>query len=222
MRKLGVVFVALTCLTIAAAVAMAAEAPVGENMKGQVTVGVQGGVVVPTGALAKDFNAEAVTSDEIGGFQGKMGFTGGLNVDYFITKEFALGLDGSYSTFKSDYAHAGDAKATTLQFGLHGKYLIPTGGPLVPYVFVGAGLYNAKITDIPDTEDLSQSKFGMNGGVGAAYKINDMVSVGLNGAYHYAFSEFKPEIEGEKVTVLDDWNFITFNAAVTFQIPMGK
>lgn len=219
MRKSWMVLAALACLAVMATTAVAETASVGDDMKGQVTVGLQGGIVLPMGKLAEDVDLEA--EEGIGGFQGKMGFGGGLCVDYFITKEFALGLDGSYATFESDYADAGDAKATTMQFGLHGKYMVPTGGPMVPYLFVGGGMYNAKLTDI-GMDDLSQTKFGVNGGVGVGYKINDMVSLGVNGAYHMALGEFKPEIDGTEVVVLDDWSYMTFNAGVTFQIPMGK
>jgi opacity protein-like surface antigen len=212
MRKLAMVLFAIGGLCLMAFPAFAA--------KGDMAFGVNGGVVVPIGALADDVDLTA--EEGIGGFQGKMGFDFGASFDYFLTPEFAVGLDGSYASFESDYEDAGDAKATTMQFGVHGKYLFPTGGPVVPYVAVGAGMYTAKLADVGMEDDLDQTKFGMNGGVGLEYMVTPQVGIGVGGTYHYAFGEFKPEIEGQEVTVLDDWNYMTFNAAVTFHFPMAK
>jgi opacity protein-like surface antigen len=166
------------------------------------------------GKLASDSENE--------GFNGKMGFGGGANFDYFIVENFAIGVDGGYATLGSDWEGLTDTKATTLHFGAHGKYMVPTGGPLMPYLFAGGGFYSAKVTDIPGEDDLSQSKFGLNAGVGVEYMVSDMVGIGVNGAYQMALGKFEPEINGTKEEVLKDWNYIEFNAAVTFHLPMAK
>jgi opacity protein-like surface antigen len=211
MRKLAVVLFALGSLALMAVPALAE--------KGDMAFGVNGGIVLPTGKLAADVDLSA--EEGIGGFQGKMGYDFGASFDYFVMPEFALGVDGSYAAFESDYEDAGDAKATTLQFGAHVKYFAPTGGPVVPYAQVGLGMYNAKLTDV-DVEDLSQTKLGVNVGVGVEYKVTPQVGIGANGTYHYAFGAFEPEIDGQEVTELNDWNYITVNAAVTFHFPMAK
>ena len=49
-----------------------------------------------------------------------------------------------------------------------------------------------------------------------------MVGIGVMGLYNYTMGEFKPEVDGEEVTLLDDWNYISFKGAVTFYFPMAK
>jgi opacity protein-like surface antigen len=214
MRKLGIVVTALACLTIMAFAAQAATAPVGEDMKGQMTIGVMGGVAMPAGKLAADYEDD--------GAKMKMGFGGGACFDYFFTKDMALGLDASYVTMKNKDDE--DQSVKTLQFGVHGKYLVPTGGPIVPYLFVGGGLYNrkAEFTDGGVSLSLSDSKPGIMGGVGVGYKINEMVAVGVNGAYNYTIGKFEPEIDGTKTELLKDWNYMTFNLGLEFHIPKAK
>jgi opacity protein-like surface antigen len=212
MRKLGIAVTAIACLLMAA-VTFAADAPVAGAAKGQMEIGLMGGMAMPMGKLAAEY-----TDD---GAKMKMGFGGGLAFDYFVVPEFAIGVDGSYVTMANEDDSA--VKANTLQYGLHGKYVIPTGGPLVPYLQVGAAMYNQKFEGTEDAISISvnANKFGFNGGVGAGYKVNESVSIGLNGFYHFA-GKFEPEVGGTKVEVLKDWSYLTFNAAVTFTIPKAK
>jgi outer membrane protein W len=215
MRKLGIVVTAIACLMLAAQV-FAATAPAAGAFKGQMDVGAFGGVAVPMGKLA-----DKSTETELGGNM-KMGYGGGVFFDYFMTPEIALGLDGSYvtSTNKDD----SNVKGNTMQYGIHGKYLIPTGGKFLPYLQVGAAMYNRKAdyTSGGASVSASDTKPGINGGVGFGYKVNESVAVGLNGMYHYTIGKFEPEIEGTKVELLKDWNYVGFNAVVTFTIPKAK
>jgi outer membrane protein W len=229
MRKLGIIVTALACLTIMAFAAQAATAPVGEDMKGQITIGVMGGLAMPMGKLAESFDPTAETS----GADMKMGPTFGVAVDYFVTKEIAVGLDASYTMMSMDdqtiegTTYTDLVKAKTMQFGVHGKYMIPTGGPVVPYLTLGGGMYSRKLELSQDFQDgmgtseseYSDSKPGIMGGVGVAYKINDMICVGANGAYHYTIGKFEDK---DGYEILKDWNYLAFNAAVTFHIPKAK
>ncbi len=211
MRKLAVVLFALGSLVLMAVPAFAAQ--------GDMAFGVNGGMAMPMGCLA----------DEDDGADMKMGPDFGINFDYFITKDMALGLDGSYVMMTSN--ESDDIKAKTMQFGVHGKYFVPTGNEqFLPYLNLGVGYYNRKIEFEGDAADffgedkLSDNKFGLNAGVGVEYKVTPMVGIGVNGAYHYTFGEWKPEIDGEEPeeALLDDWNYISFKGAVTFYFPMAK
>jgi opacity protein-like surface antigen len=212
MRKLGIVVAAVACLMVSA-VAFAADAPAGGTAKGQMEIGLMGGMAMPMGKLAAE--------DTDHGFKMKTGFGGGLSFDYFVVPAFAIGLDGSYVTMANK--DNTDFKANTLQYGLHGKYVIPTAGKFLPYLQVGVGMYNQKIESSDDAISLSvdATKFGFNGGVGFGYKVNEAVAVGLNGFYHMS-GKFEPEVAGVKTEVLEDWSYLTFNAAVTFTIPKAK
>jgi opacity protein-like surface antigen len=211
MRKLGIVVAAVACLMVSV-VAFAADAPAAGAAKGQFEIGLMGGMAMPMGKLA---------DDTVDGANMKIGFGGGLAVDYFVAPEFAIGLDGSYVTMTNEISS--DTKANTMQYGLHAKYVIPTGGPFSPYLQVGGGMYNQKIEGSIDALSISvdATKFGFNGGVGFGYKVNEAVALGVNGFYHMA-GKFEPEFEGVKTEVLEDWSYLTFNAAVTFTIPKAK
>lgn len=213
MRKLGIVVTAIACLMVAA-LALAADKPAAGAAKGQMDIGVFGGVAVPMGKLA----AEATDTEP--GLNMKIGYGGGLFFDYFMTPEIALGLDGSYVTMTNKDDSSG--KANTMEYGLHGKYVIPAGGKVVPYLQVGFAMYSRKVEGKVDalTISVSDSKPGINGGVGFGYKVNEAVSIGLNGTYHYTIGKWEPEIGGVKLDpALKDWNFAAFNAVVTFNIP---
>jgi|WetSurMetagenome_2_1015567.scaffolds.fasta_scaffold165759_1 opacity protein-like surface antigen len=211
MRKLGIVVTAIACLMVSV-MAYAADAPAA-GAKGQFEIGLMGGIAMPMGKLAAD------TED---GANMKMGFGGGLALDYFVMPELAIGLDGSYVTMSNETTS--DIKAKTMQYGLHAKYVIPTGGKFVPYLQVGGAMYSQKVEGVVSdllTVTLDATKFGFNGGVGVGYKASEMVAVGVNGFYHMA-GKFEPEIDGVEVEALKDWSYITFNAAVTFTIPKSK
>jgi opacity protein-like surface antigen len=207
MRKLAVVLFAVGSLCLMAFPAFAE--------KGDMAFGVNGGLAMPMGQLADEDYADM-----------KMGPDFGLGFDYFITKDIALGLDGSYAMMTSN--ESDDVKANTMAFGVHGKYFVPTGGQFMPYLNLGVGMYNRKVEFSGDTADflgednVSDNTFGLNAGVGVEYKVTPKIGIGVNGAYIYTFGEFKPEVGGEEVTLLDDWNYIAFNAAVTFYFPMSK
>jgi opacity protein-like surface antigen len=207
MRKLAVVLFAVASLCLMAFPAFAA--------KGDMAFGVGGGLAVPMGQLADKDYANM-----------KLGYDGGLFFDYMLSKEIALGVDGSYAmTSNKDDS---DLKGTSMQYGAHVKYFVPTGGQFLPYLNLGLAGYTRGVK-FPDaiateigTDKATQTVLGMNAGVGVDYNVTPMVGIGVNGAYHYTFGEFKPDINGEKVKMLDDWTYMTFNAVVTFHFPTKK
>jgi opacity protein-like surface antigen len=222
MRKFAVVLFALGSLALMAVPSFAA--------KGDMAFGVNGGLAVPVGKLAESFD---LTTEDSGADM-KMGYDFGAYLDYFVTKDIAIGADFGYvANSMNDQEIEGDTytdllKAKTMQYGLHGKYFIATGGPVTPYLNLGLSMYNRKVElsdefqtgmDI-NVSDVSDNVFGMNFGVGAEYKVTPQVGIAVNGAYHYTFGEFKPdEFDGGG---LDDWMYMTFNGALTFHFPMSK
>jgi len=212
MRKLAVVLFAVGSLCLMAFPAFAA--------KGDLAFGVNGGLAMPMGCLA----------DENDGADMKMGPEFGIGLDYFITKDLALGVDGSYVMMTAN--EDSDVKAKTMQFGVHGKYFVPTGGQFLPYLNLGVGMYNRKVefSDAVaeylelDESSLSDNKVGINAGVGVEYKVTPTVGIGVLGAYNYTIGEWKPEVNGTEPdeALLDDWNYISFKGAVTFYFPMSK
>ena len=239
MRKIGIILAALACVTSMAFAAQAAVGSGGEDMKGQFAIGATGGLAMPMGKLGEkiDLLAETTTDEGLGGADMKMGTAFGAHVDYFITKEFAIGLDASYVTMSmNDQTILGTTykdlvKAKTMQFGVHGKYFVPTGGPLVPYLSLGAGMYSRKLelsNDFQQGMDVTESEFtdskpGVNAGVGIEYKVNPMFGIGASGIYNAAMGKFKHDFgSGTEETVLKDWTYTTFSVALTYHIPMAK
>jgi opacity protein-like surface antigen len=217
--------------------------------------------------LDYDFPVSDSTAGVGGGQKAAMDF--GFGVDYFLTNNIAIGVDVSMlSTKMKDVTlkyvdetafYAGDAgsgestgvltyvdvkavellKAKTLQYGIHGKYLITTGGPIAPFVQLGFGMYNRKIEGgtlggeaikfgpKEDQASLSDTKPGMNVGFGADYKVNEMIRVGLSGTYHMTFGKFEQDVTNSddavvKETLLKNWSYATINLGVTFFMPASK
>jgi hypothetical protein len=246
MRKTGIVLGALACLAFTAIAAYAAEAPVGNDMKGTFSIGVMGGLGLPTGKLGQEITPTSLVSGSGLPAGQKMAGHFGAYVDYFIAKGFALGADFGYlSTKGENIANTGETffEAKTMQYGLHGKYFIPTGGRVLPYLSLGFGMYSRKLefTDFGElvfqeavdevlgpgftlTTSYSDTKPGMNGGVGVEFKASEMFGVGVNGTYHLAFGELQgpPVVGFPEETMLKDWQYMAFNAAVTYYIPMAK
>src|SRR5512143_1478753 len=117
MRKLGVIPAAVACLMTAAFAAQAATPTPAADMKGAAGISVGGGLSVPTGKLADKNEANMGAGWLVNG-----------GLDYYVTKDIGIGVDGSYNTMANK--DESDLKAKTAQFGVHGRYLVPSGGPL--------------------------------------------------------------------------------------------
>ena len=133
--------------------------------------------------------------------QAKLGYMGGVGVDYTVTPNVAIGVDGAYitnsgsDTFESSLSAAAGvpttAKVTMLQGGAHLKYMFPMASEssIAPYVIGGLGAYNGKAkiessNALFNGED-SSTKFGARGGIGLNYKTSPKVSIGIESAYHW-------------------------------------
>jgi opacity protein-like surface antigen len=126
------------------------------------------------------------------------GFIGGVDFDYVVTERLAIGVNVSFvSNAAADEREAmlaTEAGApvhetlTMLPVSVHCKLLSTMNG-LSPYVVLGLGVYSftekLQTTSPASTTQESQSKFGARAGLGLTYRINEKVSVGIEGAYHY-------------------------------------
>jgi outer membrane protein W len=204
-------------LMCAAVVSQAASASNGPAMKGHWVIGSMGGMAIPSGKLSEEAAADEndnLTSAEMGA-----GANFGGMAEYFVTDQIGIGADFAFAsmTTKNDVLKLVDFKAKTLQFGVHGKWIIPAGEKVLPYLNVGVGMYNRKLeASVPGLSiDFSDSKPGINGGVGLDYMVNSQVGLGASGAYHYSIGKLEDQEFG---VMMDNWSYIAFNAALTFHI----
>jgi opacity protein-like surface antigen len=130
------------------------------------SVGVGGGVVVPSGDLADGTS---------------MGYSGtaqlrvkppasplGLQVDAFYTRFGLDGIDGHTRMI------GGTANAV---------YAMPSASTARPYVIGGVGIYNSKATIDGLGSSESQSKFGLNAGAGFDFGLGS-ASLFAEGRFH--------------------------------------
>jgi opacity protein-like surface antigen len=204
MRKFGIVLAALACLSLMAFPVQAA--------KGDFTFGLDGGMGIPTGDFGDAFNA---------------GVLGGVFGDYQIHEMIAVGVDGSYSQYKGKDLPADitDLKATLIQGGAHVKVMPQMKDmKVLPYLQVGAGIYNVKGEQTSTNADASgsetKSKFGFYVGVGADYQVNPQIGVGLFGAYHDVPDAF--DFGNGDTATTKAANMISVGVKVTFSTSGAK
>ncbi len=75
-----------------------------------------------------------------------------------------------------------DKSIKIMPFGVFGKYYVPMEGKLAPYFMGGAGAYRLSNSD-------SETKMGINLGVGGKYTVNEQVGIIAEGAYHIIFTK---------------------------------
>lgn len=207
MRKTSVVLVAVALLAVSSVVHAATMTP-NAGMKGSWAIGPMGGLAVPSGDLS-DKNK--------GNF--KLGYDIGGLIDYGISENIGIGVDGSYSsmTNKDDSS----IKAKTTAFGAHGEWFLPTGGKVMPYIGVGVGYYNRKVEGSSGgiTASVSKGGLGVNGGVGVAFPVASNLGLGVDARYHWTTKDrFVDDPTAPKI----NWSFMTFNAVLMWRFtPSG-
>jgi opacity protein-like surface antigen len=203
------------------ALALMLAVPQAQAAKGDWKITVMGGAAVPMGNFSKKI-AE-------GGVGAKLGFAGGAGVDYMVTDAVGIGVDGMFTTNnlnkdELDLIKAADPtfelKYTQIGGGAHVKYWFPmSDSPLSPYVVVGAGATNfkAKGTVLGVAGDQSKTQFGGHGGLGAGYKVNENVAIGLEGDFNYVKLS-----EADWGSGFSSATSFGINAVVTFGISKAK
>ena len=176
---------------------------------GTMTFGVGGGVTMPMGDFS-DFT--------------KLGFNGGVYGDYWLKDNYAFGVDitGNFLSAKDDYKTALSTpaypdpsfKETLISFGVHGKWVAAMKDASVsPWVTYGVAMYNlkAKLEDAgPANGDVSDNKFGFNGGGGLDFKGNASMKPGVDVKYNYVMTDNKAT------------SYLTAGVHVTFSTNGGK
>ena len=96
---------------------------------------------------------------------------------------------------------------------------------VLPYLQVGAGIYNVKFettnTDPTLSSSETKSKFGFNVGVGADYQVTPMIGAGLFGAYHNVMDAYEVD-NGDGTTSKKAANYIAVGLKVTFATTGAK
>lgn len=155
---------------IAAALALPAQA------QQRITVGVGGGVTIPSGS----------TSDVV-----KTGWNV-LGAVQFKPAGSPLGfqIDGNYRQLKAtDSLRALGADKKQIADGTANiVYWFPVAGEtrVRPYVLAGGGIYNLKDKFLNGTST-SQTKFGINGGAGFDFDFQRSVGLFVEGRFHNVF-----------------------------------
>ncbi|HET7226881.1 MAG TPA: OmpW family outer membrane protein [Candidatus Eisenbacteria bacterium] len=206
MRKTSVVLVAVALLAVSS-MAHAATMTPNAGMKGDWLIGPIGGLSIPSGDLSDASK---------GNF--KLGYNIGGLIDYGMTENVGVGVDGAYHsmTNKDDSS----VKAKTTNFGAHGNWYIPTGGKIMPYIGVGVGYYNRKIEGSSGGVSVSVSKggLGVNGGVGVGFPVGNNLGIGVDGRYHWTTKDrFVDDPTAPKI----NWSFITVDAAILYRFSPG-
>jgi hypothetical protein len=188
-----------------AALALVLVAPVAHAAGGW-TIGVTGGMGIPTGNFASD--------DSTTGLEAKSGPTVGLDISYRLTDMFDIGVDGGWTSNK----HANEGKVEDLgagetitaekdrfvsfHFGAHVKAKLPMGESKVkPYGLLGLGIYNVEedyeyvyddgmgfqivFTDETDGIEQPGARLGGRVGAGAMYQATKQIGVGLEADFNY-------------------------------------
>lgn len=167
--------------------------------------GVAGvGLSLPIGDFADDAEWDAQAG----------GMTGLAGVEWLPTgSAFGLRLDGAYQKFCTSLC---DDSAENLDVGyrffdatLNGILEFPLGtdASIRPYVLAGVGIYDYKLVGDDVSEDLeSVTDFGLNGGVGLTYLL-DNVGIFGEARLHNVFGE---EIDLQYIPIM-------FGARITFR-----
>lgn len=206
MRKTSAVLAAVALLAVSS-VAHSAEMTPNAGMKGMWFIGPMGGIAVPSGDLSDKSKGNFGSGYDIGGL-----------VDYGVSNNLGIGIDGAYSSMKNK--DDDNLKAKTTSFGGHANWFIPTGGKVLPYLGVGVGYYNRKVegTSGGVTASVSKGGFGANGGVGVAFPFSKNLGIGIDGRYHWTTEDrFVDDPTAPKVK----WSFMTFNVVLGWSFSPG-
>jgi opacity protein-like surface antigen len=203
-----------------AVLALALTAPVAHGAGW--TIGVNGGIIKPTGDPVSDFG---------------VGPLAGIDVCIHVNDRFAIGVEGSWT--KSKHADVGTTQdfgggdtytlnkddLVVISGGVHGKFMFPVPGSIAPYALVGVGLYNVKedfeetfvtggVTTVVTDESLdlkAENRFGGKIGAGLLFRAAPMVKVGLQAEYNLVTLD-------QNTYTKSNFKFLGVRGVVTFDI----
>lgn len=136
-----------------------------------VTLGIAGGAAIPIGDLGDAFNT---------GFNG----TVGLGISSVVTP-LGFRVEGMYNKFLGRDDVGGNQPDRRIIAGTANlTYSLPGTG-IRPYLIGGAGYYGSK-PDVDGAE--SESKFGLNGGIGAVFPLSGFNTY-VEARLHHVFTD---------------------------------
>ncbi|MDQ2767285.1 MAG: porin family protein [Gemmatimonadota bacterium] len=156
------------------AVLASGSAAAQEVSRSPIQFGVMGGATIPTGDF-KDFV--------------KTGWNAGALLNFgFANSPVALRVDGLWN--QMNYKDFSPVKLRVIDATADAVFSFGSKSPAQFYVLGGAGVYNFKNTGSNDNFDFStktQTKFGLNGGVGVKFTAGPVAPF-VEARYHYIFS----------------------------------
>jgi hypothetical protein len=173
MKKISYAVAALGALLVSANVASAQSAKA-------VSLGISGGATIPVGDFGDFYST---------------GFNGTASLMFrSVGSPIGLRVDGMYNRLSIK----DDATITVPGFGFVDAAVITgananlvynlSGVGITPYLIGGAGIYNVKI-DIDEGDDPdSETKFGVNGGIGAAFPLSGFTTF-IEARFHHVFTD---------------------------------
>ena len=152
-------------------------------------VSVYGGVVLPSGGVTN-------FSDSLGA---KTGWQIGLDVGYFVTPEWVVGLNLVYAQMGIDTPDPANTQHHRLYNPMaYVTYYFWGEGNLVPYLKGKAGLYNAKFSTAVTNGDGTNLRyrelsydpaFAIGGAAGVFYYTSDYSGLFVEASYQTAFTK---------------------------------
>lgn len=236
MRKLMFALaVVLTLLAVLSSVANAGAFSDPTPRKGQLAIGLTGGLAQPVGQLGRDVNVAANVGEN--GLNLAMGFNGGGFADYYFTDRFALGAllgtgtlhmkDLTVGTGSGARTYENLVEGRTIIFGGYAKFFAEPKGAWAPFAYVGAARFNRKAQLSRDVLELHpgttvfeivDNKIGMVGGLGVDYSWKPTVTFGVVGSYDYSghLAHQFPWMGHQ--SIVHDWSFLTVHAQATWYV----
>ena len=164
------------------------------------SVGASGGVVVPLGKFADKAQGDS-----------KAGPLAGLCIEYNASDSWSFGVDGAWASNaqnlqgttedlgNGDFVTFDEAKFTTIRYGAHAKYWIPSKGDAIrTYGQLSAGAYRQRykfrdhgsffgfaLADTTESDPITD--IGLALGTGAEWRVAEAFSVRLEGNFHQVF-----------------------------------
>ena len=192
-----------------------------------VSVTAFGGTIIPTGTFGDENHLGA-----------KVGYQFGGSLDFAAAAQFAIGVDGSFNKDKGqldgttidlgggDSENISKAEFSTVQAGVHGKYLIPAQGPVHPFVLLGLGVYRVKYAEEGEdviggvstpfsSEVSSDTKFGGKLGVGGTWAFQPSWGISAEADYNLITAD---KNKGLGVSSLQ---YLGVTAGLTWMMPAG-
>jgi hypothetical protein len=204
-----------------------------ESSRGVFSLGVLGGLTMPTGQLARD----ADLSSNIGnsGLHMRLGGNYGAALDYYLTNHWALGLWGQVGRMSmADLNMTSGSSTVTLQDMVKGRTTMLGGyvkafgasrGAWTPCAYAGLTSFHREATISRDalkvfpgmtTFDLSDSKLGFSGGAGFEYRITPRVGLSLLGSTHLSGRFTRPFEWSSQQTTVKNWNLNTLDLVLSY------